>query len=337
MNERLNITKLDVRQTQTFAEDVLEGLRATPKRLPPKYLYDELGSVLFDAICLVPEYYPTRAEEEILNSYSTEIVGAAGAGNKEIKLLELGSGSASKTRRIIEALLSTQRELTFMPVDISLTALERSAQVLLQSYEQLKIKAFAGDYFTVLEHLQKRGVESLTNESERTLVLFLGSNIGNFDEHEAAAFLHSLRASLRAGDMVLLGADLRKEPEILEAAYDDALGVTAAFNLNLLQRINRELGGDFNLKKFRHVALYNQPRARVEMHIESLARHEVNVCESKITFEQRERLHTESSYKYDTATLAEMAHRAHFRCVQTWFDSEQRFSSNLWQAIEVDS
>lgn len=312
-----------------FAGDVRRGLTAAQKFLLPKYFYDELGSQLFEAICLLPEYYLTRAESEIFARRSEEIVERASRGSR-VTLFEMGSGSASKTRLIIEALVARQRELLYVPVDISPAALEASAHALLQDYPTLSVAAYAGDYDAALPRL----AENLEGD-ERALVLFLGSNIGNFDRDGARAFLLNLRRTLRTGDSLLLGADLKKEPSVLEAAYDDALGVTAAFNLNILARINRELDADFNLRAFRHVALYDDVHGRVEMHIESLKAQTVNVrtLGLAVNFAEGERIHTENSYKYDLAELSALAAETGFERAQTWLDSGERFSSNLFIAL----
>jgi dimethylhistidine N-methyltransferase len=310
-----------------FAADVRAGLTSRPKRLLPKYFYDELGSQLFEAICLLPEYYPTRAEDEILARYADEIISSVD-GYKT--LLEMGSGSASKTRSLIEALLRQQDDLLFIPVDISATALENSSRVLLQSYPQLRIEAYAGDYYDGLAALRDRPAGA------RTLALFLGSNIGNFDPDEAQRFLRSLRKVLRAGDALLLGADLKKEPAVLEAAYDDALGVTAAFDRNLLVRINRELGADFDPRAFRHVVTYNQAAGCVESYLESLRAQSVRLgaLDLDIRFDEGERIHTENSYKYDLGELSQMAAETGFTRAHTWLDEREQFSSNLFLAIE---
>ena len=304
-----------------LADDVRKGLSAHPKRFLPKYFYDELGSQLFEAICLVPEYYLTRAENEILQRYSDEIVASI-SGQKT--LVEMGSGSASKTRLIIEALLRGQSELLFMPVDISATALESSSRILLQSYPRLRIEAYAADYFAGLAELGK-------NPLPRTLALFLGSNISNFDLDEALRFLRALRSVLQKGDALLLGADLKKDPAILEAAYNDALGVTSAFNLNVLARINRELGGTFDLRAFKHRAFYNQSGGRIEIYIESLADQRVRIekLDLEIDFAAGELIHTENSYKYDKTGIAQLAVATGFELSHTWLDSQERFSSNL--------
>jgi dimethylhistidine N-methyltransferase len=241
----------------------------------------------------------------------------------------LGSGSATKTRRIIEALLAEQKSLTYVPVDISPAALEASASALLGDYASLSVEAYAADYDTALPRLGAQ----LKDES-RALVLFLGSNVGNFDRAEARDFLRRVRGVLRAGDLVLLGADLKKEPGVLEAAYDDPLGVTAAFNLNLLARINRELGANFRLRDFRHVALYDEREGRVEMHLESAREQTVRVgaLGLDLHFGAGERVHTENSYKYSLDELSALAAETGFARARTWLDSAERFSSNLFVA-----
>ncbi|HKP73448.1 MAG TPA: L-histidine N(alpha)-methyltransferase [Pyrinomonadaceae bacterium] len=327
---RLRVHQLDTADARAaFAQDVARGLSATPKQLFPKYFYDELGSELFDAICLLPEYYLTRAENEILSRRSDEIINAA--GDAPLALLELGSGSATKTRRVIEAILKRQPGLLYLPVDISASALEASARVLLQSYPALTIEAYASDYDTALARLR----DERDARAERLLVLFLGSNIGNFDRDEAEAFLRRLRAVLRAGDALLVGADLKKDRAALEAAYDDALGITAAFNLNLLARLNREFDGDFDPRAFRHVAVYNEAAGRVELYLESKRAQVVSLPKLalEISFAAGERVHTENSYKYDTAELDRLAARTGFTCARRWTDGAGRFSSNLFAAV----
>ena len=318
-----NLVKRDPRAG--LAEDVRRGLSTQPKRFLPKYFYDQLGSQLFEAICLLPEYYLTRAENEILERYADEIVSSLD-GNTT--LLEMGSGSASKTRLIIEALLRKQEQLRFIPVDISATALDSSSRILLQSYPQLEIEAYAADYFAGLAELKK-------TQRSRTLALFLGSNISNFDPEEALKFLRALRQVLREGDALLLGADLKKEKSVLEAAYNDALGVTAAFNLNVLARINRELGGDFDLRAFQHRAFYNETVGRVEIYIESTREQTVTISQLEMTvqFSEGEQIHTENSYKYDLSDIASLADETGFTRARTWLDEKQQFSSNLLLAV----
>lgn len=305
----------------SFATDVRRGLTSTPKRLSPKYFYDQLGSQLFEAICLLPEYYLTRAENEILQRYAREIVSSVPNCST---LMEMGSGSASKTQRLIEALLRNQRELNFIPVDISVSALESSSRILLQSHPGLRIEAYAADYFVALAHLSRK-------RRGPTLALFLGSNISNFEEVGAYKFLQAMRSVLRAGDALLLGADLRKDRKTLEAAYDDSLGVTAAFNLNLLERINRELHGDFDLHAFRHRSFYNEAIGRVEIYIESTREQTVRIEDLglEIQLALGEQIHTENSYKYEISGIRQLALKTGFKYSRTWLDSREQFSSNL--------
>ncbi|HEX8162726.1 MAG TPA: L-histidine N(alpha)-methyltransferase [Pyrinomonadaceae bacterium] len=333
-------------ESATLAEDVRRGLTSAPKRLFPKYFYDELGSVLFEAICKLPEYYLTRAEDEILSRRAEEIVGLACAGDDDfappgegraaapaprpVTLVEFGSGSSTKTRRVIEALLGRQKSLTYVPVDISRTALEASAHALLDEYPRLSVEAYAGDYDAALARLgQTRAARG------RTLALFLGSNVGNFEAAEAEGFLRRVRGVLSAGDALLVGADLKKDAKILEAAYDDPLGVTAAFNLNLLARINRELGADFDLRSFRHVARYEESAGRVEMYVESARAQTVRVAALalEVRFAAGERVHTENSHKYDAAQLTALARGAGFAVARAWRDAAGLFSSNLLTAV----
>lgn len=312
-----------------FAEDVRRGLSSNPKQLFPKYLYDSLGSRLFDAICHVDEYYPTRAENEILTRHADEMV----AGIPDCRtLIELGSGSADKTRSIIEAMLRRHTELLFIPVDISVSALEKSSRALLAAYPALQIEAYAADYLDGLAAMQP-----LPNGP--ALMLFLGSNIGNFEKADALNFLRALRRMLRPGDALLLGADLKKDRATLEAAYNDALGVTRAFIVNELARINRELGGDFDLWAFGLRSVYNEEAGCVEVFLESLRSQSVTIrgLGMSMTFAAGEWIHMEHSYKFDIDGLAEMGLQSGFGLEKTWLDSRQLFSSNLFRAQESEA
>ncbi|MDQ2817713.1 MAG: L-histidine N(alpha)-methyltransferase [Candidatus Eremiobacteraeota bacterium] len=305
----------------SFADDVARGLSSHPKTLPSKYHYDALGSVLFEAICLLPEYYPTLAETEILRRHAADIVAAVGP---PLELIELGSGSAVKTRYVIEAALARQKSLRYRPIDISKSALESSARALRQDYPGISVDGVAADYLDGLSAISRDG-------HARPLVLFLGSNIGNFDFDEAIATLDAIRACLHAGDGLLLGADLKKSRAVLEAAYDDPLGVTAAFNLNLLSRINRDLGGRFDPRRFMHRAWYNEPRSRVEMYLVSRLpqRVAIDALSLSIDFAAEESIFTESSYKYEPQRIAELAAATRFGVALSWTDNLGRFSSNL--------
>lgn len=323
---RLKIHRLaDGRDREAFGRDIRAGLITKPKWIPAKYFYDELGARLFEAICFLPEYYLTRAESEILREYADEITGLF---DGSVRLIELGSGSAEKTRFLIEAWLRRQSQLHYLPVDISASSLESSSNSLLRAYPLLRITGYAADYFTAL---QKLGDEPAG--AGPTVALFLGSNIGNFAFEDALFFLSKVRGILRRGDALLLGADLKKSAELLVPAYDDALGVTAAFNLNVLVRMNRELGADFDLSKFEHRALYNEECGRIEMHLVSRVAQRVTLgaLQLEVEFERGESIHSESSYKYGLDDLAGLARRTGFNLGRSWFDSEHRFSFNLFE------
>jgi dimethylhistidine N-methyltransferase len=311
-----------------FARDVREGLSSSPKQLFPKYLYDALGSKLFEAICQVEEYYLTRAESEILSHHSDEIVNSIPGCRT---LIELGSGSAEKTRKVIEALLRARPSLLFVPIDISASALEESSRSLLQAYPALRIHAYAADYFDGLAALKPL-------DAGPVLVLFLGSNIGNFEKRAAADFLRAIRNLLRTGDALLLGADLKKDRQTLEAAYNDSLGVTRAFIVNELARINRELGGNFDLWAFGLRSVYNEEAGCVEVYLESLRSQSVTIrsLEMSVDFAAGEWMHMEHSYKFDVDELAKMGSLSDFVLEKTWLDSKQRFSINLFRAANPE-
>lgn len=316
-------------ESNSFAEDVRDGLSASQKTLPPKYFYDDLGSQLFEAICRLPEYYLTRAESEILSNYADEIVGAV---KGPVRLIELGSGSADKTRYLIEALLRRQSELHYLPIDISDVSLDRSSAILLHHYSRLRITAYAADYFTALRALAAGGITE--RQGKRTIALFLGSNIGNFNADEARAFLREVRSMLHPDDGLLVGADLKKSTDVLVPAYDDSLGVTSAFNRNLLARINRELDADFDIEKFEHRAIYNERAGRIESHLVSREPQTIHIraIDLEVAFDEGESIHTENSYKFDPEQLAELARQSGFRLEKTWLDSFKRFSFNLFAA-----
>jgi dimethylhistidine N-methyltransferase len=305
----------------SFGDDVRRGLRALPKRLPPKSFYDELGSSLFEAITHLPEYYLTRAESELLAAYSGEIIETVGA---PVEFLELGSGSATKTRHLIEAAFERQKQLRYAPIDISPAALLSSAQALIDEYPDLSVEAFAGDYFELLEG------ESLRSPA-RTMALFLGSNIGNFEPSEAISLLKALRRILKAGDALLLGTDLKKSIERLELAYDDPAGVTAAFNKNVLGRVNRELGGNFDLRAFEHDAHYDPVRGAVDMFLIATSAQNVRIrdLDMQVSFTEFESIHTESSYKYDPEGISRIAESSGYRLERCWFDNGMDYALSL--------
>jgi len=308
-------------QRASFAEAVAQGLGTDPKSLPCRFLYDAQGSDLFEEICRLPEYYLTRAEREILERRADEIAACAGPCEE---LVELGSGSASKTRLLIEAFLRGGRRLRYVPIDISRSALAESAKSLLGDYPRLEIHAIAGEYERGLRHLR-------ADADAPRMIMWLGSNIGNFDRADAARFLTHVRDAMREGDRLLVGIDLRKDRRSLERAYDDASGVTARFNLNLLARINRELGGRFELDAFRHEAIWRAREGRVELSLVSRRDQEIAIRALDLVVKLRkgERIHTEDSFKYSLKEIAEVAREAGLCVVTRWFDAAERFSLNL--------
>jgi dimethylhistidine N-methyltransferase len=307
----------------SFADDVRAGLTAPRKLLLPQYFYDALGSALFGAICELPEYYVTRAETEILALRADEIARAFGA---PVRLVELGSGYARKTRLLFDAVLARQDELEYAPIDIDPHVLDESARELLNAYSRLRVSAVAADFRDVA-----RAFAVLPHCDRRTIVLFLGSTIGNLDPADAASLLRAIRSVLTPHDALFLGADLVKPLDVLEPAYDDALGVTASFNRNLLARINRELGGHFDVNRFAHRAFFNTEASRIEMHLDSRGAQRVAIddLEIEIDFTDGESIHTENSYKYDDAMLATLAAEGGFAVERRWSDSRGWFADVL--------
>ncbi len=301
-----------------FAAAVRQGLTAAPKFLSCAWFYDQQGSRIFEEICALPEYYLTRAEEEILRARAGEIVGDLPPG---VDLVELGSGSAAKTRILIEALLERRGRLSYVPVDISRSMLEASARALLADYPGLRVLGVAAEYREGLHELRRR-------LSGPRLVLWLGSNAGNFPREEAAHFLAELRSDLEESDRLLLGLDLRKDRATLERAYDDTAGVTARFNKNLLARINRELGGDFDLSAFEHRARYDEELGCVRLHLVSTRRQSVRIeaLDLDLAFDHGEAIHTEDSYKYSSREIEALAGAGGFSVERQWLDAAERFS-----------
>ncbi len=304
-----------------FPDDVRAGLASRPKTLPSKYFYDDLGSALFDAITHLPEYYLTEAETEILREWGWEIVRML---DGPLEFLELGSGSAVKTRLLIDEALRVQPTLRYSPIDISLDALRSSSNALIERFGGLGVRAYAGDYFAVLAS------DALRFE-HRVLAMLMGSNIGNYSPAEARALIALVGAKLRPGDALLLGADRKKDRATLELAYDDPTGVTASFDKNILARINRELGGTFDLRAFDHVATYDTERGCVDSFLRSRFAQRVRVAalELELSFEPGETIHTESSYKFDERDIAQLAAAGGFTLEKAWSDARKRFGVYL--------
>lgn len=295
-----------------FGQDLVAGLAASPRSISPKYFYDAEGSRLFDRICELPEYYPTRTELGILERSAGEMAALAGPG---AEIVEFGAGSLRKVRLLLQAFEAPAR---YVPIDISGEYLRDAAAMLRREFASLDVHPIVADYTQELPLPAEAG-------GGRRIGFFPGSTIGNFTPPEALAFLRRAAQALRGGAL-LLGADLVKDPQVLHAAYNDAQGVTAAFNLNLLARANHELGANFNLARFAHYAFYNAPLQRIEMHLVSRERQSVALGDQRFVFEEGEALHTENSYKFTIDGLRALAASAGFRPGPVWTDPDRLFS-----------
>jgi dimethylhistidine N-methyltransferase len=325
-SKRLSIVQLTApprSHVAQFAEAVRDGLLAQPKSLPWQYFYDEVGSRLFEKICRLPEYYLTRTEDAILRDYARAMVSGWA---QEPTLIELGSGSAAKTRRLIAAALETYGKLHYVPIDVSATFLEESAQTLIRQFPALRVTGYVADYQAALAGAAAR-------TAGPKLVVFLGSSLGNYTTEQAADLLGQVARVMGPDDRLLLGTDMAKDRAILEAAYDDAQGVTAQFNRNLLARINRELGADFDLGQFAHRALYRPELGRVEMHLIARSDQVVHIPGADLTvgFTAGESIHTESSHKYTRDGLRLLAEGAGLLEEASWVDRDGRFRLQRWR------
>jgi L-histidine N-alpha-methyltransferase len=322
-SNRFQLHDMDVGvHRHTFARDVACGLSAPQKWLPPKYFYDERGSQLYEQICALREYYLYRAEMEILSTYAAEIH----AEIAHLALVEFGSGNGAKTRHLLAAYERTGQPFRYCPVDISREVLWSTANRLLHEYSHIEIQAMHTDFAEQPEVMQAL-------QLEKKAVAFFGSTLGNFTPGESLEFLKRTAAVLGPKDVFLLGIDLKKSPAILVPAYDDAEGVTAAFNLNVLHRINYELDAQFDPQRFEHVALYNAERGRIEMHLRSRSAQHVAVTGIGQTFSFRkdETIHTESSYKYTVDEIRNLGYRANLALCRAWFDDRRYFMVGLFR------
>ena len=302
------------RDADRFLEEVIAGLSRPLKELPPKYFYDERGSELFEAICGLPEYYPTRAELEIMRDHAGEMARQLGPG---CAVIEYGSGSGRKTRLLLKAL----SPVAYVPIDIAREQLHVTAAEIAAEFPRLAVTAVCADYSRSFRLPQLAGAPA-----RRRVVYFPGSTIGNLSLPEAAGFLANARRLVGPGGGMLVGVDLKKDAARLNAAYNDARGITAAFNLNLLARINRELEADFDLASFRHHAFYNGTLGRIEMHLVSLADQRVRVGRAGFGFRGGETIHTENSYKYSVDEFRALALSAGFEPARCWTDGERLFA-----------
>jgi L-histidine Nalpha-methyltransferase len=314
-NEARNAHDASALELTRFRTAVLSGLGESQKTLPCKYFYDARGARLFEQICELEEYYPTRTELAIMRDHGREMAATLGP---RARVVELGSGEGLKTRLLLEAL---DRPVEYLPVDISGEQLSHVARSLRAQFPRVRITPVVADYTHTF------ALPSIAPAvAARTVAYFAGSTIGNFEPDEALAFLSRTAALCGPGGGLLLGVDLKKDKAVLDAAYNDRDGVTAAFNMNLLARINRELGGDFREDAFRHKALYNEELGRIEMHLFATRAHRVRVGTATFGFERGESIVTEYSYKYDIEQMAALAARAGFAHERVWLDAGRRFS-----------
>ncbi len=312
--------------THAFAEAVRLGLNKPVKSIPPKFFYDETGSRLFEEITNTTEYYVTHIEEALIKREAVEIVlrTQRNAQDEMLSLVELGSGSSRKTRPLIKAMLDHQPSLVYRPIDISPTIVQGFGKKLLDAHPTLRIRALICDYHHAMATLRNE-------EATPKVFMFLGSSLGNYDRQEALHLLCVIAETMGPKDSLLLGLDLKKNAAVLHAAYNDSQGATASFNLNLLSRMNGELGAHFDLNLFAHNAFYNPQQGRVEMHLESLV-DQITYIESlkeSYNFRKGERIHTENSYKFDRALLEEMCDTAGLRLETMWTDDKDWFSLNF--------
>ncbi len=307
-------TLYDFRPTDDFKEQVLAGLGAEQKRIPSKFLYDEAGAQLFERITELPEYYPTRTELSIMQAAADEMAACIGPG---CRLVEFGSGSSLKTRILLDAL---DQPVAYVPIDISREHLLENARTLAGQYPHLVVQPVCADYTQPYE------LPPAERASASTVAYFPGSSIGNFTWEEAVEFLSQVAGILGAGSGLLLGTDLHKDKAVLDAAYNDSQGLTAAFNLNLLVRINRELGANFDLRAFAHLAFYAETERRIEMHLESLKDQTATIAAVEVAFAKGERILTEYSYKYTRSSLERIADAAGFAVDRVWTDAGSLFS-----------
>jgi dimethylhistidine N-methyltransferase len=307
------------------AREVLLGLTSRPKQLPPKLFYDAAGSALFEQITELPEYYLTVTEQAIFERYADDMVQSAGESST---IIELGAGTAKKTMPVLRAALAIHGSVTFIPVDVSRFALEAAHHRVHTELPQIVVQPLVMDY---TQHFA-----ALAQIPGRKLVLYIGSSIGNFEPMVASALLRRLRSSLSTGDCLLLGTDMRKPADVLLPAYDDAAGVTAQFNLNILSRINREFDADFDLDRFEHRVSWNERHSRIEMHLMSLTHQFVNIraLDISVPFVSGETIHTENSYKFTPSMIEAIAANGGFRIEQSWSDERKWFTVTLFRADE---
>ncbi|MDB9314148.1 L-histidine N(alpha)-methyltransferase [Spirulina sp. CS-785/01] len=299
-----------------LGQDVIQGLSQSPKTLPTRYLYDEKGSQLFEQICELPEYYPTRTEANILRQYASKIASMTGL----CELIELGSGSSTKTRLLLDAYAGLGQDFTYIPVDVSAEILVESAKQLLQEYDLLHVKGLVGTYEEALTFLQPSHLPT-------RMILFLGSTLGNFTPQECDRFFAEVTQALQPGDYFLLGVDLQKPKDVLEPAYNDSQGVTAAFDLNILDHLNWRFGGNLNTEFFRHQAIYNEEQGQIEMYLQCQKSHSARLeaLDFTVNFTEGEWIRTEISRKFNLTELQNYLQQQDLVCQQAWTNEQQWF------------
>lgn len=312
---------------EQFEQDVLKGLKSTPKYLSSKYFYDAEGDKIFQKIMALPEYYLTRSEYAIFKYYRQELLKRfipPEGYEKGFDLIELGAGDGTKTKVLLEYFLKEKTNFTYYPIDISENVLNELLHSLKKSFPKLKVQGIPKEYFKALKEVNSY------NGHRKKVVLFLGSNIGNFDKETAIKFLSEISNVLDKDDLLLVGFDLKKNPKIIKKAYDDDAGVTREFNLNLLERINTELNGDFDTSNFLHSPVYNPESGKAISYLVSKIKQVVTIGDEKITFKAWETIHTEISQKFDVEMITELANKAGFGIVENYLDEKRYFTDSLW-------
>lgn len=313
-------------KTNTFAEDIREGLSSEPKQLSSKYFYDDEGSRLFQEIMKLPEYYLTRSEDEIFRKQTDEIFESFNAGKSEFDLIELGAGDGTKTSLLVDYFLKHDAKFRYVPIDISSEALNFLTDKFNKEFPDLDIQTEQGDYFTTLEAFKEKS-------DKRKIILFLGSNIGNFREKQAVEFFKHLREVMNEDDLIFIGFDLHKNPRTILNAYADSQDVTSKFNLNLLKRINRELGADFNTEEFSHYASYHPTECAARSYLISQKEQTVHIesLNTDFHFKKWEPIYMEVSQKYNLKMIEELASKSGFEIVRNFYDENEFYTNSLWK------
>ncbi len=312
---------------RAFAADVYEGLTAPAKFLPSKYLYDQRGDAIFQEIMAMEAYYPTRSEDEIFRAHKEEMLIYFGADGKKFQLIEFGAGDGTKTKVLLRYFWEQSSGLTYVPIDISAHIICELTEDLRETLPGLKVRGICDDYFRAFDQLADS-----KDKGVRKVVLFLGANIGNFDATESVAFLKKIAQQLAPDDRLMIGFDLKKDPQRILDAYFDAGGVTKTFKLNLLQRINRELGGNFDVNAFRYFPIYHPAEGSILSYLVSTKAQEIRIdaLDCTVRFDAWETIYMERSQKYSEQDIAQLAEKTGFRVVRNFFDSERLFTDSLW-------